>query len=64
MLGRQLPWVVIGALVVLTVALFIPTTWGEYLIGVAAIVASWPLAYQMWQDIAEQPETEARPSPA
>ena len=60
-LSRELTWVVIGALVVLTVAPFIPTGWGEYLIGVGLIVAGWPLAYQMWLDTTETPVAAAGP---
>lgn len=63
-LSHQLTWVVVGALVVLTVAIFIPTGWGRYVIGVAAIVASWTLAYQMWSETREAPMTGAQPSPA
>ncbi len=63
-LSRQLTRVVVGALVVLTVAIFIPTGWGQYLIGVAAIVASWPLAYQMWTETRATPVAGTQPSPA
>ena len=63
-LGRELTWVVIGALVVLAVAPFIPTGWGEYLIGVGLIVAAWPLAYQMWLDTTETPAPAAPSAPA
>ena len=62
-LSRQLTWVVVGALVVLTVALFTTTGWGRYVIGVALIAASWPLAYQMWIETREAPMAGAQPSP-
>jgi hypothetical protein len=28
--------------------LFVPMGWAVYVAGVAAIVALWPLAYQLW----------------
>ena len=63
-LGRELTWVVVGALVALTVAAFIPAGWAFYVIGVAAVVAGWPLAYQMWLDTSEEPVSPAPPAPA
>jgi hypothetical protein len=63
-LSRELTWVVIAALVALTVAIFIPTGWAFYVIGVGAIVASWPIAYQMWLETTETPVAAAGPAPA
>ena len=63
-LSRALTWVVIGALVVLTVAPFIPAGWGEYLIGAGLIVAAWPLVYQMWQETTDAPMAAEPASPA
>ena len=49
-LADSVAWLVVIALVVNVIAGFIPTGWGTYVIGVTAIVALWPIAYQMWQD--------------
>ena len=58
-LGRRLTWVVAGAIVVSTFTILIPATWGEQVFNVVAIVAFWPLAYQMWRDTAEAPMVAA-----
>jgi hypothetical protein len=55
-------WVVVGALVVLAVSLFIPVTGGQYLVGIAAIVAAWPLGYRMWN--VPSATAGVQPSPA
>ena len=47
-LSRELTTVVMIALIVVVAANFIPTGWGGYVLAIAAIVASWPLAYTMW----------------
>lgn len=52
----------VSALVVLTVAL--TWTWGNVVIGVAATVAAWPLAYQMWVETQATAVAVAQPSPA
>ena len=61
-LSRRLTWVAVSALVVLTVAL--TWTWGNVVIGVAATVAAWPLAYQMWVETQATAVAGAQPSPA
>ncbi len=61
-LSRELTWVVVAALVVLTVALFIPTGWKFYVIGVASVVSAWPLAYQMWAATTTAPMAAEPPS--
>jgi hypothetical protein len=47
-LSAQWTWLVAGALVVMSAARFVPLGAAQYVIGVAAVVALWPLAYQMW----------------
>ena len=54
-LGRRLTWVATAAIVVSTFTILIPATWGEQVFNVVAIVAFWPLAYQMWRDTTEAP---------
>jgi hypothetical protein len=48
-LGPRLSRLVVGALVVMAVARFVPLSAAPYVLGVAAIVALWPLAYGMWK---------------
>ena len=48
-LSRQLQRLVVGALVVMAAARFVPLGAAQIVIGVAAIVALWPLAYEMWK---------------
>ncbi len=45
---RRVAWLVAGALVVMAAVRFIPFGVAQILVGVAAIVAFWPLAYSMW----------------
>ncbi len=63
-LGRELTWVVVAALVVFSVANLIPLGWALYVMGAALIVALWPIAYQMWTETREAPMAAERPSPA
>jgi hypothetical protein len=49
LLSRQLQRLVVGALVVMAAARFVPFGAAQIVIGVAAIVAFWPLAYEMWK---------------
>jgi hypothetical protein len=48
-LGPRLTWLVAGALVVVAAARFVPLGAALYVGGAAAIVALWPLAYEMWK---------------
>ncbi len=48
-LGKQMTWLVIGALLVMVVARFVPLGAGQVVVGVAGVVALWPLAYTMWK---------------
>jgi hypothetical protein len=48
-LGPRLTWIVVGALVVMAAARFVPLGAALYVGGAGAIVALWPLAYEMWK---------------
>jgi hypothetical protein len=64
-LGARLSWLVVGALVVMAAARFVPLSAALYVGGVAAIVALWPLAYEMWKHPeAARPARQPRPMPA
>ncbi len=63
-LSPQLTWLVAGALVVMAAARFVPLGAAQIVIGVAGIVALWPLAYEMWnRPEAVRPGEEPRPVP-
>jgi len=49
MLSAQLNRLVVGALVVMVVARFVPLGAAQPVIGAAGVVALWPLAYTMWK---------------
>ncbi len=65
-LGPRLTRLVVGALVVMAVARFVPLGAALYVGGAAAIVALWPLAYEMWKhpEAARPPAGQPRPMPA
>jgi hypothetical protein len=48
-LGPRLTWLVVGALVVMAAARFVPAGAATYVGGASAIVALWALAYEMWK---------------
>ena len=48
-LSPRLTWIVVGALVVMAVARFVPLSAAPYVIAAAGIVALCPLAYEMWK---------------
>jgi len=56
--------VVVGALLVMAVARFVPLSVAPYVIAAAGVVALWPLAYQMWRHPEAQPAEHTRPLPA
>ena len=61
-LGRQLTWLVVGALVVMAAARFVPLGPALYVGGATAVVALWPLAYAMWKrPEAARPARQPRP---
>lgn len=59
MLGRELSWIVVDAMIVAVVALFINRDWGINLVAAALVVAFWPLAYAMHDEMAESPPAPA-----
>ncbi|MGH3655173.1 MAG: hypothetical protein ACRDUA_00800 [Micromonosporaceae bacterium] len=62
-LSPRLAGLVVAALVVLAITRFIPLGVSLYLGGVSAVVALWPLAYQMWRlQEAPQPAGRTRPT--
>jgi hypothetical protein len=65
-LSRRLSRLVVGALVVLAVARFVPVGAVQFYVqGAAGIVALWPLAYEMWKHPeAARPARQPRPVPA
>jgi hypothetical protein len=64
-LSPRLTWLVVGALVVMAATRFIPLGAALYIGGAAAIVALWPLAYEMWKHPeAARPAAQPRPMPA
>jgi hypothetical protein len=64
-LSPQLTWLVVGALVVMAVARFVPLGAALYVGGLAGIVALWPLAYEMWKHPeAARAAGQPRPMPA
>lgn len=48
-LDRQVARLVAAALVVIAVARFIPLGAAQIVIGIGAVVALWPVAYEMWR---------------
>jgi hypothetical protein len=61
-LGPRLTWLVVGALVVMAVARFVPLSVAPYVIAAAGVAALWPLAYQMWKHPeAARPTGQSRP---
>jgi hypothetical protein len=54
-LGSPLVWLVAAALVVMAAARFVPLGAAQYVIGVAAVVAMWPLAAAMWRHAGPRP---------
>ncbi len=64
-MSRRLSRLVVGALVVLAVARFVPVGAVQlYVQGAAGIVALWPLAYEMWRHPEARPAEQPRPVPA
>ena len=63
-LGDAAAWLVVIAVIVLVVAGFIPAGWADLVVGVAAVIAAWLIAYQMWQDAstASAPGVHAEPA--
>jgi hypothetical protein len=62
-LDARLTWLVVGALFVMAAARFVPLGAALYVGGAAAIVALWPLAYEMWKH-PEAAQPAGQPIPA
>jgi hypothetical protein len=63
-LSPPLARLVVGALVVMAVARFVPLGVAQYVTGVAGVVALWPLAYTIWRQPASRSAGQPRPLPA
>jgi len=65
-LSRRLSRLVVGALLVMAVARFVPVGVVQFYVqGATGIVALWPLAYEMWKrPEAARPTGQPRPMPA
>lgn len=62
-LSRQLTWLVAGALVVMAAARFVPLGAAQIVIGVAGVVALWPVAFAMWKHPEARPMESPRSVP-
>ncbi|MBA2424748.1 MAG: hypothetical protein H0V58_05230 [Actinobacteria bacterium] len=62
-LGKQLTWLTVGAVVVMAAARFVPLGAAQIVIGVAAVVALWPLAFEMWKHPEVGPTEQPRSIP-
>jgi hypothetical protein len=60
--SQQTPFVA-GALVVMALARFVPLGVAQYVIGVAGLLALWPLAYEMWERPNARRQAPPRPTP-
>jgi hypothetical protein len=61
----RLSRVVIGALTMMAVTRLVPVTFVQfYLQGIAAVVALWPLALQIWRASGQRVATQQRALPA
>lgn len=63
-LSPPLTWLVVGGLIVMAAARFVPLGIQFYVQSAAGIMAMWPLAYTMWRHPAARTVGEARPLPA
>lgn len=63
-LSSQRTRLVVGALVVMAAARFVPLGVGQIVIGLAGLLALTPLAYEMWERPGARPERQPRPTPA
>ena len=56
-LDPRMTRLVVGALIIMAVARFVPLSAAPYVIAAAGIVALWPLAYEMWKHPEARPRT-------
>jgi hypothetical protein len=59
-LSAQRTWLVVGALVVMAAARFVPLGAAQIVIGVAGLLALSPLAYEIWERPGPRPEGHPR----
>jgi hypothetical protein len=64
LLSAQRSWLVAVALVVMAAARFIPLGAAQFVIGVAAVLALWPLAAEMWTHPRPRAAEQPGPMPA
>ena len=62
-LSPPLTRLVVGALVAMAVARFVPVGAAQYVIGAAGVAALWPLAAAMWKQPAARQAGQPRPLP-
>jgi hypothetical protein len=62
-LSSQRMWLVVGALLVIAAARFVPLGAAQYVIGVAGLLALLPLAYEMWEPASLGPNDIHAPRP-
>ena len=62
-LGKTVTRIVVGALVVMAAARFVPLGAAQIVIGVAGLLAFWPLAYAMWRSSTEEPSHQMSSPP-
>lgn len=55
LLTRQVQRLVVGAFIIMAAARFVPLGAAQIVVGVAAIVALWPVAYEMWKSPSVSP---------
>jgi hypothetical protein len=63
-LGPGSTRLVVGGLVVMAIARFVPLSAAPGVMAAAGVVALWPLAFTMWRHPAPQPAGQPRPLPA
>jgi len=63
-LSREVTWLTVGALAVMAAARFVPLGAAQIVIGVAAVVALWPLAFAMWKHSEAGPAEQQKSIPA
>jgi hypothetical protein len=59
-LSPRLTWLVVGALLVMAAARFVPLAAAPYVIAAAGVLALWPLAFKMWKHPQARPAGEPR----
>ena len=63
MLSKRLTWLTAGALVVMAATRFVPLGAAQIVIGLAGVVAFWPLAHAMWRSSSGHPSNQLQSVP-